>query len=148
MKPSIASIPPAFTCFNDQTGPFFEAVAPLYWRADASSGGLVFGLPLQERHTNAMGVAHGGMLLTLVDVALGINLERRREFPQPVVSFVTVSMTSEFLSPARVDDWLEAHVTIRRMGRLAFGDCLLLVDDRCVVRASGVFSQPRSSRVE
>ena len=50
-------------------------------------------------------------------------------------------MTADFLSGARVGDWLEAHVTITRLGkRLAYANCDLRVGDRHVLRSSAVFA--------
>ena len=75
------------------------------------------------------------MLVTFADGALGLNLVRARK-----EALVTVSMSVDFLDVAHMDDWLEARVEIRKMGRrLAFADCFLFVDERRILRASGVF---------
>jgi acyl-coenzyme A thioesterase PaaI-like protein len=83
-------------------------------------------------------MTHGGMLTTLADGALGINLAlaRGKRGAQ-----VTVSLTADFLSGARVGDWLEAHVVVTRMGqRLAYANCDLKVGARHVLRSSAVFA--------
>ena len=52
---------------------------------------------------------------------------------------VTVSLTADFLSDAEVGDWLEAHVTVNRIGkRLAHVSCDLRVGDRHVGAAARV----------
>jgi acyl-coenzyme A thioesterase PaaI-like protein len=54
---------------------------------------------------------------------------------------VTVSLTTDFLGPARVGDWLEAHTKVERIGgKLAFADCSLTVDGAEVVRGRAVFA--------
>ena len=54
---------------------------------------------------------------------------------------VTINLSLDYLAAAKVGEWLEAHVTPRRMGRqLAFGDCVLRVGEREVLRATGIFS--------
>jgi acyl-coenzyme A thioesterase PaaI-like protein len=54
---------------------------------------------------------------------------------------VTVNLSSDFLAPARLGDWIEAHVTVQKRGaRLAFASCHLTVADKCILRASGVFA--------
>ncbi len=46
-----------------------------------------------------------------------------------------------YLNPARVGDWVEAHVEIYKIGRrIGNANCLLKVDERLILRASGSFS--------
>lgn len=120
-------------------GPYFAALGPVYGKPVPGAGGLlVVGLRVQHKHTNILGVTHGGMLATVADCALGMNVFLTR---RPQHSMVTVSLTTDYLSSARPGEWLEAHVTVRRQGaRLAFAECLLQVDERVILRASGVFS--------
>lgn len=118
-------------------GPYFRALGPMYGRREAG-GGLVVGLRVAEHHLNIQGYAHGGMLTTLADGALGLNIAiaRGKRGGQ-----VTVSLTADFLSSARLGDWLEARVTITRMGqRLAYANCDLMVGKRHVLRSSAVFA--------
>ena len=117
--------------------PYMSLLGPIYIRRE-EQGPAVIALPLAPQHLNIQGVAHGGMLTTLADSALGINisLARGRRGGQ-----VTVSMTADFLSSAREGDWLEAHVVITRMGRqLAYANCDLKVGERHVLRSSAVFA--------
>jgi uncharacterized protein (TIGR00369 family) len=131
-----ATVPPGFEAVT-RGGPFFMALAPVYRRISGQA--LVLGLHIDVKHANAHGNAHGGMLTTVADGALHDNLVRGRG---PDARIVTVSMSVDFLSPARVGDWLEAHVTVTRQGRsLCFADCLLRVGERAVLRASAVFAQ-------
>lgn len=118
-------------------GPYFRALGDVYCRAQAD-GTQVVALRVAPQHLNVQGVTHGGMLTTLADGALGVNLglARGRRGAQ-----VTVSLTADFLSGARAGDWLEAHVQITRLGkRLAYANCNLMVGSRQVLRASAVFS--------
>jgi acyl-coenzyme A thioesterase PaaI-like protein len=78
------------------------------------------------------------MLVTLADSALGINLSYHEEPPRRMV---TVNLSTDFLQPARLGDWIEAHVTVQRMGmHLAFASCNLQCGQKLVLRASGVFA--------
>jgi len=121
----------------ERGGPYFSQLGPLYGRRDASDR-LVIALRVATMHTNSIGIAHGGMLVTLADGALGINLSVAKGLPR---SSVTASLTSDFIDAARPGDWLEAHVRIHKMGRrLSFADCELRVDDRLVLRSSAVFA--------
>jgi acyl-coenzyme A thioesterase PaaI-like protein len=52
-----------------------------------------------------------------------------------------VSLTTDFLGPVNVGDWVEAHTEVERLGgKLAFADCSLKVEDREAVRARAVFA--------
>ncbi len=114
-------------------GPYLASAGPIYQRPGAHDS-VVMALRIGPQHTNVGGIAHGGFLATLADSAMGRNVARLHRS-------VTVSMTTDFISPAQVGDWLEAHVRVRKQGRrLAFAECDLKVGDRLVLRASGVFS--------
>jgi len=118
-------------------GGYFKQLGPVYGRAQAA-GGMVVALRVAEQHLNIQGVAHGGMLATVADGALGRNVAIARGKRQ---AQVTVSLTADFLSGARLGDWLEAHVTVTRMGqRLAYANCDLMVGTRQVLRSSAVFA--------
>lgn len=131
--------PPSWARYDGPTGPYFAALGPVYWVEDG--GGLLrLGLRLKPQHNNIIGIPHGGMLLTLADAAIGVNLGRLQRRRDPARVVVTASLTSDFLGSARQGDWLEAAVTVRKTGRqLSFGECLLQVDARPILRASAVF---------
>ena len=114
-------------------------MAPVYVRMDEDCA--VLGLRLERKHTNALGIAHGGMLATVADGALGMNLTRSRSGEG---SWVTAQLSLDFLGPARLGDWLEAHARITKSGRtLSFAECTLFAASRPVMRAHGVFMLAR-----
>jgi len=118
-------------------GPWLAAAGPIYQRP-APDGGVVIALRIGTQHTNMRGIAHGGMLVTLADSALGRNVYLTRKPPEPMVS---VNLSTDFLGAVKVGDWLEAHVEVRKQGaRLSFAECQLRVGDRVVLRCSGVFA--------
>jgi uncharacterized protein (TIGR00369 family) len=120
-------------------GTFLHMLGPLFYRKDPrGEKPVTIGLRVEEKHLNVRGIAHGGMLVTLADSALGIALSMSRTPPQPMV---TVSLTTDFVEAARSGDWVEAHVDIQRVGkRLAFANCYLVAGERRILRASGVFA--------
>jgi len=118
-----------------RTSPFLERVGPLFfaWRGKR----LVLGLRIDASHANARGFAHGGLLLTLADVALGYQMALSQD---PPIRAITVSMSADFVGSAAVGDWLEAHVEEHQVGtRMAFANAYLRVGDKQVARVSGVF---------
>jgi uncharacterized protein (TIGR00369 family) len=119
-----------------RTSPFLETNGPFYYRKD-SDYGLIIGLRIEEKHTNARGLAHGGVLMTLADIALGYNAANSQEPPLPLV---TTNLSTDFASSASVGDWVEARVDIQKIGsRVAFANAYLSVGNERIVRASAVF---------
>lgn len=59
-------------------------------------------LDVQEPHTNSFGVAHGGLQMTLLDVAMA-HAARSRHLEQPGggPGLVTVEMKTSFMRPAQ-----------------------------------------------
>ena len=124
-----------------RTSPFLELIGPLFYRKEGD--GFVVGLRVLPKHANARGAAHGGLLLTLADIALGY----RTAFSQtPPAALTTISMTADFTAAARVGDWIEVHVDIQRIGeRLAFANAYLTVEQSRIVRASAVYARGRGA---
>ncbi len=118
-------------------GPWLAHAGPIYQRP-GPHGTVVIALRVDPQHTNMRGIAHGGMLVTLADSALGRNMNLTRK---AVAAMVSVNLSTDFIGAAKVGDWLEAHVEIRKHGaRLSFAECQLRVGDKVVVRCSGVFA--------
>jgi uncharacterized protein (TIGR00369 family) len=118
-------------------GGYLVSLGPWYYRRDDKNQ-IVLAIRIEDRHCNIRHIAHGGFLVTMVDTALGIVVSSSREPAQPIV---TVSLTTNFISPATPGDWVEAHVDIDRMGgRLAYASCKLVCGARTVMTGSGVFA--------
>ena len=121
-----------------RTSPFLETVGPLFYRRDPDQG-LIIGLRIAEKHANARGIAHGGLLVTLADIALGYRTAFGQDPPE---GLITANLTADFAGAAKIGDWVEAHVDVQRIGgRLAFANAFLVVDGERIVRASAVFAR-------
>lgn len=129
------TVPPDFepyvrdSAFTDLTGPYYVK----------SEGAVLYlGMYIAPRHINRVGVAHGGILMTLADNALGDAVIQ--SFDEPV-SVVTVSMSSDFISAAQLGEWIVAEAEVHRRGRrLIFAECLVRAGERKILRASAVMS--------
>ena len=64
-----------------RTSPFLDTVGPLFYRKEPD-GGFVVGLRVLPKHANTRGNAHGGLLLTLIDVALGYRAAFSQDPPR------------------------------------------------------------------
>src|SRR6185312_14243811 len=94
----------------------------------------------------ASGAAHGGLLMTLADIALGYNTAYREN---PPGSWVTANLTGDFAGAAKLGDWVEAHVDLQKSGkRLAFANAYLLVGEERILRASAVFARSAAKPTE
>lgn len=127
-------IPPDFRPLF-RSSPVLELIGPLYCRGEGAD--LVIGLRVEAKHCNARGTAHGGILATLADVALGYTMAFSST---PPASLVTASLSLDFAGTAKIGDWLETHVDAQKRGsRLSFANCYITVNDQRIVRASAVF---------
>ena len=119
-----------------RTSPLLDALGPFYGKGAGAE--LTIGLRVAEKHTNSRGGVHGGVLATIGDVALGYTMASSPDRPR---SALTASLTIDYVGSAKVGDWIEAHVTVQRMGvHLAFASCNLQCGQKLVLRASGVFA--------
>ncbi len=115
--------------FLDRTGPFYSS---------GRGAQMKIGLRVLEHHLNARGAVHGGMLMTMADIALGYAMATSAE---PPVQAVTAQISTDFAGSARLGDWIESSADIQKVGRtLAFCNVYLHVGDQRIVRASGIFA--------
>jgi uncharacterized protein (TIGR00369 family) len=127
-------VPDGFAPFPNQ-GPFLEHIGPIL--VQEGDGELVLALQTQERHANHRGTVQGGLLSTFADFALGRAIEADADDGK---DRATVSLTVDFLKPARPGDWIESRTRVDRVGStLAFADCSLRAGDREIVRARAVW---------
>ncbi|WP_445571829.1 PaaI family thioesterase [Pseudomonas sp. E102] len=118
-----------------RSSPFLDLLGPFYYREN--SEGFTIGIRVEERHTNARGLAHGGLFMALADIALGYSAAFSKD---PPLKLVTTTLTADFAGSAKIDDWLEAVVDIQKTGsRLVFANSYISVGDERVVRASASF---------
>jgi len=130
----MTKVPDAFIDYT-RSSRYLDLIGPLYERRD--DDGAVVGLVIDERHTNARGMVHGGVLVAIADTVMGHTAERAGTGTR----LVTVSLCTDFVAAARLGEWVQGHATVRRSGRqLAFASCAFHVDDRLILSASGVFS--------
>ena len=121
-----------------RSSPFLDHLGPFFMHTQAD-GTFVVGLRIRPHPANGRGNAHGGLLMTLCEIALGYRTTSSQH-PRPVLT--TASITTDFAGVARVGDWVEAHVDVHKVGsRLAFANCYIVRDGERIVHGSGVFSR-------
>ena len=131
---SDANIPAGFAPIF-RTSPFLETIGPLY--SVGSGATLMIGMRVQEKHTNARGSLHGGVLASIADIALGYGLGTSTN---PPTSMVTASLSVDFAGSAQIGDWVQTSLDIQKIGsRMAFANVYFSVGNQRIARASGVF---------
>ena len=116
--------------------PFLERAAGDIWER-SDEGRLVVGLRVAPDHANSWGAAHGGLLSTLADVALGAAIARPGGLPLPIL----VGLDMDLVDSAPIGSWVEVRTEVLRVGRrLGFCGGDLTADGQRVARASGIYA--------
>ena len=121
--------------------PFESRSGPFYYRTD-DGGGVVCAFRAEDRHMNGGGFMHGGCLMTFADFALfGIAT---RELGDDHA--VTLSMSSDFLDPARAGQLIEARgEVVRAGGKTLFVQGVVTADGAPVLRFNGIIRKIRKT---
>lgn len=116
---------------------FNHYVGPFYRLPDMEEGALKrFALVILENHMNSAGSVHGGVLMTLADMAMG-HTSRIETGAQ---GGSTVSLNCDFVGPGRLGDLVEARVRISRRARtMIFLSAELFAGDRLLLVATGLW---------
>lgn len=130
--PTEFEIPEGYVALEWRRG-FVRQIGPLYRRPH--NGAFTMAFRVEEHHTNGMSNAHGGMLMSFADMAWGhvVSVETSSYW-------VTVRLTLDFLSSARLGDWVEGGGEV-----LSTADDLFVVrgkiwsGDRLLMTGTGVF---------
>jgi uncharacterized protein (TIGR00369 family) len=114
---------------------FVDHVGPLYVRPE-ENGLRSFAFVAEQKHANLLGVVHGGMLMTLVDRALGVAAWAVAGGKPSV----TIQFDMQFLSAVRMGEFVElTPVVVRATRSLVFMRGTLTVGDRDAAAATGVW---------
>jgi uncharacterized protein (TIGR00369 family) len=134
------SVPEGFEPFPMDQG-FTNHIGPLYWRIDKGVG--VMGFVVLDVHLNPADICHGGMMMTLMDMAVGMNVQlaAKTEVFSP-----TIQMSYDFLQPAYKGQWLVSEIDFRHTTRrLGFASGLMIGPDGPVLRCNGIAKLPSAN---
>jgi acyl-CoA thioesterase len=125
--------------------PFLNDLGVEFLAADA--GRATIALQLQARHLNSWNVAHGGVIMTLLDVAMAVaswSLDPGAD------GGVTVEMKTSFVQPGFAGSRLTASGhAFHRSSTLAFCEGELRDEtDRLIARSMGTFKHVRQRPVD
>ncbi|SED37979.1 PaaI family thioesterase [Bradyrhizobium erythrophlei] len=115
--------------------PLTEPWEPLYQKKTERS--VIIGLRLARPHTNGRGLIHGGLIAALSDNAMGYSCGQATGW---TTSYVTISLTVDFVGSANVGQWLAIESDVIKTGStICFAQSLIKADGVTIARASGTF---------
>lgn len=132
-----STTPIPYSEFLGRAAPFMDDIGLMTYRDE--EGARIVTLKLQRRHLNAAMHTHGGVILTLLDVAMGSASRLHGDTGR---STVTVEMKASFLRPGGSEgETIAARGFVRHATRsLAFCDAELRGEDGLLLAtASGTF---------
>ncbi len=140
------TVPEGFVANN--IGPYSSLIGPLMYRhyidAQGRNRGEV-GLLLEQRHIGGNGRGHGGLLLTLLDEAMGMDAYLQKDR----VPTVTVSMNTNFIGATVPGQFLYATAEIIQItSTLAFMEGKAYCGGKLVGTGSGVWKYLHSTRTQ
>ena len=115
---------------------FESGTGPFYMKRD-EAGRVVCRFIAEPRHMNGGGFMHGGCFMTFADFACFAIAEEQTEGPS-----VTVNLSGDFLSAAKVGDTMEATGEITRAGgRLIYVRGLITANDKPALSFTSVITR-------
>ncbi|SFN73260.1 uncharacterized domain 1-containing protein [Bradyrhizobium sp. Ghvi] len=128
------NIPDGFEPLSRKS-PLTEPWEPLY--AKKTERAVIIGLRLARPHTNGRGLIHGGLIAALADNAMGYSCAQATNWS---VSFVTVSLSIDFVGSAEIGQWCSIESDVIKTGKtICFAQSLIKADGVVTARASGTF---------
>ena len=120
--------------------PFLESLGVEFLRAADGISELT--LTLRAEHMNSWHVTHGGVSMTLLDVAMALA---GRSLSPDAQSCVTVDMSTQFLQPAGKpgDRLIVAGKSFHRSSTMCFCEAEIRNGKHLVARATGTFKYLR-----
>lgn len=118
-------------------GEFMALNGPLYLYD--RDGVVKLGFRVEPRHTNPLGICHGGMMASYCDMLLPISVHRKEE--ALARRFLpTISLQIDYLAAAPLGAWVEGEGQVLRATRnMVFAQGLVTADGAPVARVSGIF---------
>ena len=132
------NVPPGYRRLNFAGVAFNVLIGPIYLKLDGKDATL--GFRVQQSHCNPAGMLHGGMMMTMADMASGFVVG----FKAGIDKFMpTINMTFDFVAPGKAGDWIDCRGEVVRVTRnMAFATVSLLCGTEQLLRASCIMKIP------
>lgn len=119
--------------FTDPWEPLYSAVL---------DDEVSIGVWLRDAHCNSRGFAHGGLIASIADNAMGLSCGAvlRGAGREDISGLVTVTLNTDFIGSGQVGAWLATHTRVEKAGgSLCFASCVLRADDEPIAKANATF---------
>ena len=127
----------------DPIDPLENHVGPFFWR-ELEDGIQHFVLKAEAHHCNRHEIVHGGLMMTMIDLAMVVAAKKTWD-----EQLVTVSLNSEFVDAGRAGDLIEANgELVRRTGSMAFVRGRVYAGERTLLSSSAVLKRMRVKTTE
>ncbi len=122
---------------------FTDILQPSYLKANEEQ--VAVGFFVQKSHCNMMGMCHGGVVMTLADVAAAcaINYTRGVSSGNP-----TINLSVDFINSSKEGEWIQAnneHISVKR--RFGFASGVIVGEKGVLARYNGTFYLPEHDGV-
>ncbi len=122
--------------WRDLTGMGFQDLIGPIQVAKLSDSGMAYTLQLDDRHTNANGVCHGGVMMSVADSGMGACA-----FASAGSPVATIDFECDFLAAAKIGERLCGTAKVARKARnFIFMESDLYSGERRVLRISGIWA--------
>lgn len=119
-----------------ESSPFGDRVGPLY--INTQEAVPVIGVMVAGHHTNRGARVHGGLLMSVADIALSRAV--KTQLP-PGATMWTADLHIAFLQGIGEGEWLEARPTVDRVGRsLIHASCVLKAGEQELAKVLATFA--------
>lgn len=140
LDPTSLEPPKGFVDFEISDG-FAHHIGPLYWKLTKDSA--EFGFRVMEHHLNPGNICHGGVMMTMTDMAIGFAViwEAR------LVSFTpSINNNYDFVGTGLPGEWLETKTEVIQITkRMGFARGVLSGSNGPVMRYNGIVKIPSDS---
>lgn len=128
LPPDLNWIASGYEGFSELSGPFEFA--------QGANGGTYGRLTLQPHHLHAVGICHGGVLMTMADMVMGVCCNAGFSGQ----ASVTIQLESQFVASATAGETLLGRaMATRRTKSLVFLKCALWTGEQHVYAGSGIW---------
>lgn len=95
-----------------RSSPLTDPWEPLYSKVTRDA--VIIGLEAAPQHCNSRGFVHGGLISSIADNAMGLSCA---QFHDRISGLITISLHLDFVSPARIGQWIEFQTTTTKLGK-------------------------------
>jgi acyl-coenzyme A thioesterase PaaI-like protein len=131
------STPDGFVDFEVSEG-FAKHIGPLCWKL--SSNSAEFGFRVMDHHLNPGKICHGGVMMTVADMAIGFAVT----WELKLLSFApSINNYYDFVGAGEAGDWLETKTeVVQTTKRMGFARGVLYGSNGPVMRYNGIVKIP------